>query len=157
MTAAVTAYTVVKFVHVLLAIVWLGGAIMIQLMARTALASRLPGRAAEFSAEVADIGKKVFTPMSILILLLGLYLVQEGGWGFGSFWVSAAIVGIVVSIAVGAGYLGPQTGRLAALVQSEGDDSPAVRQKVSTIIKVARIDIGLLVFIVFLMVTKLGD
>lgn len=157
MTAAVTAYTVVKFLHVLLAIVWVGGAILLQMLARSAMASRLSGRAAEFAGEVENIGKRVFTPISILMLLLGLYLVQEGDWGFGSFWVSAAILGLLVSIAVGAGYLGPQFGKLGKLIQGEGSDSPAVREKIATILRVARMDIALLVLIVFLMVTKLGD
>ncbi len=157
MPGEINAYNVVKFLHILLAITWVGGGIFLQLMARSALASRLPGRAAEFAGEVADIGKKVFTPLSVLVLLLGLYLVQEGNWGFGSFWVSASILGIVISIAIGAGFLGPQSGKVAGLVQSDGPDSPAVREKIGTILKVARIDTVLLVLIVFLMVTKLGE
>lgn len=157
MIADITAYTVVKFLHILLAIVWVGGAIMLQVFGRSAQASRLPGRTAEYAEEVENIGKKVFTPISILMLLLGIYLVQEGDWGFGSFWVSASILGLLVSIAVGAGYLGPQFGKLSKLIQGEGGESPAVREKVATILKVSRMDIGLLVVIVFLMVTKLGQ
>ncbi len=157
MPGDLSAYNIVKFLHILLAIVWLGGAILLQMLARPALASRLPGRAAEFSGEVENIGKKVFTPISILILLLGLYLVQDGNWGFGSFWVSASILGLLISVAAGAGYLGPQFGKLGGLIKAEGDDSPAVREKIATILKVARMDIALLVLIVFLMVTKLGE
>ncbi len=157
MVADVTAYTVAKFLHVMLAIVWVGGAIMIQLLARSAQASALPGRIAELSADVENIGKKVFTPLSILVLLLGVYLVQEGDWGFGSLWISLAMLGILISIVNGAGYLGPQTSKLTRMIQAEGDDSPAVRERMSTILRVARMETALLVFIVFLMVTKLGD
>ncbi len=156
MIGDVTAYTVAKFLHVMLAIVWVGGAITIQVMGRSARASRLPGRTGEFSAEVADIGKKVFIPVSILVLLLGIYLVQEGDWGFGSLWISLAMLGILISIVNGAAYLGPQSVKLATMSQAEGD-SPAVREKFLTIMRVARMELGLLVFIVFLMVTKLGD
>lgn len=42
------------------------------------------------------------------------------------------------------------------MIEAEGD-SPAVREKMATILRVARMEIALLVFIVFLMVTKLGD
>ena len=157
MPGEINAYNVVQFLHVVLAIAWVGGGIFLQLMGRYALASRLPGRAAEFSAELADIGKKVFTPLSVLVLLLGLYLVQEGDWGFGSFWVSFSILGIVVSIAIGAGLLGPRSGQVAGLAQSEGADSPAVRERLGGILRLALMDLGLLVFIVFLMVTKLGE
>ena len=157
MPGEINAYNVAKFLHILLAIAWVGGGIFLQLMGRSALASRLPGRVAEYAAEVAEIGKKVFTPLSALVLLLGLYLVQEGNWGFGSFWVSFSILGVIVSIAIGAGILGPRSGQAAGLAQSEGPDSPAVREKVAGVLRVARMDLGLLVFIVFLMVTKLGE
>lgn len=156
MIADVTAYTVAKFLHVMLAIVWVGGAIMIQLLARSAQASGHPGRIAELSADINNIGRNVFTPVSILVLVLGIYLVQEGDWGFGSLWISLAMLGILISIVNGAGYLGPQNAKLTRMIEAEGD-SPAVRQKMSTILRVARMEIGLLVFIVFLMVTKLGD
>ncbi len=156
MIGDVTAYTVAKFLHVMLAIVWVGGAILIQVLARSARASTLPGRTAEFSADVADIGKKLFTPASILVLLLGIYLVAEGDWGFGSLWVSLAMLGILISIVNGAAYLGPQNAKLTTMAQAEGD-SPAVRERFLTIMRVARMELGLLVFIVFLMVTKLGD
>jgi len=155
--ADVTACTVVKFLHVLLAMVWVGGAILIQLMARSAQASSVPGRLAELSADIENVGKKVFTPISILVLLLGIYLVQEGNWGFGSLWISLAMLGILISIVNGAGYLGPQNAKLTKMMQAESEASPAVREKMATLLRVARMEIVLLVFIVFLMVTKLGD
>lgn len=127
----------------------MGGAVVIQVMGRSALASRLPGRAAEFIREAGDIGKKVFTPVAVVILLLGVYLVLEGDWGFGSAWVSFGIVGIALSVMTGAGYYGPQGAKVARLIQAEGDDSPAVKGKVAAILKVARMEIGLLVFVVF--------
>ncbi len=156
MIADVTAYTVAKFLHVTLAMVWIGGAIMVQLLARSARASTVPGRLAELSADLENVGKKVFTPVTILVLVLGIYLVEEGDWGFGSLWVSLAMLGVLVSTVNGAGYLGPQSARLTRMIEAQGD-TPAVREKMATILRVARMEIALLVFIVFLMVTKLGD
>jgi len=155
-TGDVTAYTVAKFLHVMLAMVWVGGALMLQVFARSALASGVPGRIADLSRDMEAVGKRLFTPLSLLVLLLGLYLVEEGGWGFGSFWISFAMLGILVSVVNGAGYLGPQTAKLNRMIGAEGD-APAVREKMATILRVARMEIALLVFIVFLMVTKLGD
>ena len=157
MIADVSAYTVAKFLHILLAIVWLGGAFVLQLIGRWALTSTLPGRRAEFASEMENIGKKVFTPCSILVLLLGIYLTMEGDWGFDSLWISLALLGILISIVTGAGYLGPQTGKVRRSVQAEGADSSAVRDAIAKILRVSVMDLGLLVFIVFLMVTKLGD
>ncbi len=157
MIADVSAYTVAKFLHVLLAMVWVGGAIMLQLVGRAALASRVPGRLAEFATESDSIGKRVFTAVPLLVFLLGFYLVAEGDWGFGSAWVSLGILGAVVSIATGAGFLGPQNTKAARLARAEGEETSGLRDTVNRILRVSLMDIGLLVFIVFLMVTKLGD
>jgi len=157
MLADVSAYTVAKFLHVLLAMVWVGGAIMLQLLGQGALASRLPGRLPEFATELEGIRRKVFIPVPLLVFLLGFYLVAEGDWGFGSAWVSLGILGAIVSIATGAAFLGPQNTKAARLARAEGAEAPGLRDTVTRILRVGLMDIGLLVFIVFLMVTKLGD
>jgi uncharacterized membrane protein len=155
--AEVDSYTIFKFFHVLLAVVWVGGAIMLQVLAQFALRSKLPGRAAEFARETEWVGTRVFTPASILVLLLGIWLVHDGHWGFGHFWIIAGFVSFVVSFAVGAGFLGPEAGRLAKEIEAQGPDAPAVKARIARIINIARIDLAVLLFIIFLMVTKLGQ
>ena len=157
MRATVDLYNILKFLHILAAVVWVGGDILLQILAQLALRSTLPGRVAEFAAEVEMVGKRLFTPMSILVLVLGIGLVQLGDWGFGQAWVIIGLVGIAATIATGAGYLGRQAGKLTELIEAEGADAPAVRTKVRTILNVARIDILVLVAVIFVMVTKIGQ
>lgn len=155
--ATIDVYNVLKFLHIMAAVVWVGGAILLQAMAQFALKSDLSGRAAEFAGEVEVIGKRFFTPLSFVVLVLGIGLVQQGDWGFGKPWVILGMLGIVATIATGAGYLGPQMGKLAKVIQTEGADAPSVRTKMKTILNVARIDIVVLVVIIFVMVTKVGQ
>ena len=157
MLAAVDGYTIFKFFHVLLAVVWVGGAVLLQILAQFALRSKLPGRAAEFARETEWVGTRVFTPASILVLLLGIWLVHDGHWGFGHFWIIAGFASFVVSFVVGAGFLGPEAGRLAKEIEAQGADAPAVRARIGRIINIARIDLAVLLFIIFLMVTKIGQ
>lgn len=157
MLATVDVYNVLKFFHVLAAVLWVGGAVLIQVLAQFALKSKLPGRSAEFAQEVELIGKRMFTPLSILVLLLGVALVQKGHWGFGHAWIILGIVGIAATIATGAGYLGPQMGKLAELIRTDGPDAPSVRARIATILNVARIDTVVLITIIFVMVTKVGQ
>ncbi|MGI9120051.1 MAG: DUF2269 family protein [Acidimicrobiales bacterium] len=157
MVATVDVYNVLKFLHIMAAVVWVGGAILLQAMAQFALKSNLSGRAAEFAGEVEVIGKRFFTPLSVVVLVLGIGLVQQGDWGFGKPWVILGMLGIVATIATGAGYLGPQMGKLAKVIEAEGADAPSVRTKMKTILNVARIDIVVLVVIIFVMVTKVGQ
>jgi uncharacterized membrane protein len=155
--AAVDGYTIFKFLHVLLAVVWVGGAVLLQVLAQLALRSTLPGRAAEFARETEWVGKRIFTPASILVLILGIWLVHDGHWGFRHFWILAGFVSFVLSFAIGAGFLGPESGRLAKEIEAQGADSAAVKARIGRILNVARIDLAVLVFIIFLMVTKLGQ
>lgn len=157
MLSAVDTYNVLKFLHVLAAVIWVGGAVLIQVLARLALRSKLPGRAAEFAHEVELVGKRFFTPLSFVVLLLGIALVQKGRWGFGQAWIILGLVGIAATIATGAGYLGPQMAKLAELIRAEGDDAPTVRARIATILNVARLDTVVLVFVIFVMVTKMGQ
>ncbi|MDQ5821067.1 MAG: DUF2269 domain-containing protein [Actinomycetota bacterium] len=157
MLATVDGYTIFKFLHVVLAVVWVGGAIMLQVLAQFALRSKLPGRTAEFARETEWVGTRIFTPASILVLLIGIWLVYDGNWGFGHFWIIAGFVSFVLSFVIGAGFLGPESGRLAKEIEAQGADSPAVKARISRILNIARIDMVVLVFIIFLMVTKIGQ
>jgi hypothetical protein len=84
---AVTFYELLKFAHVALVVAWVGGALMISILA-DALRSKLPGRAA---------------------------------------------------------------------VEAEGADAPVVKQRIRTVVTVARVDLLVLFTVVFFMVTKVGQ
>jgi uncharacterized membrane protein len=53
---------------------------------------------------------------SILVLVFGLWLVDEAGYGFGDGWVIAAIVLLIAGNALG-GYAGSRDARTAKLAQ----------------------------------------
>jgi putative copper export protein len=55
---AITPYDYLKFLHVSFAIAWVGGGLMLTILAEFALRSKLPGRAAEFAREAGLIGER---------------------------------------------------------------------------------------------------
>ena len=150
-------YDLLVTLHVLAAILWVGGAAILQVLAEFALRSPLAGRAAEFAREAEWVGMRIFLPSSIVVLLVGLWLVHDGGWGFGSFWIIAALVAFVLSVVTGAGFLGPESGRLAKEIEAQGADAPAVKSRIRRILTISRVELAVLIFIVFLMVTKIGQ
>ena len=155
--ATVDAYTILKFFHVLLAMIWVGGAIMLLVLAEFALRSPLPGRVAELAREAEWVGKHIFTPASVLVLLVGIWLVHDGHWGFGHFWIIAALAAFVFSVVLGIGFITPESGRLAKVIEAQGPDAPPVKTRISRILMFARIDTAVLLVIVFLMVAKIGQ
>jgi uncharacterized membrane protein len=156
MMLAVTTYEWVKAFHVLAAVVWVGGAAMVQVLALFALRSKLPGRKAEFAREAEWVGMKIFLPSTLLLVALGFYLVHDGHWGY-HLWVILALVGFGLSFVTGLFFLGPESGRIAKAIEAEGPDSEAVALRIKRILVVSRIEVAILVLLVFDMVIKPGQ
>ena len=100
---AATLYDWLKFFHILMAIVWAGGALGIQLMAVRLIRTSDPYALRAFSGAVEWIGNRVFLPASVILLGLGIWMVVlEPAWTFAQFWVLAAFAMFGYSILSGA-------------------------------------------------------
>ena len=152
-----TWYEFLKTVHVLLAITWLGGAITFQLLALRILKENPPTRLAPFARDTEAIGMKIFLPASIVLLLAGILMVLDTpGIDFTDAWIVIGLGGIVSTIVIGAGFLGPEAKRLAELVEQKGDDDPEVVSRISRILMIGRIDLAILLIVAANMVIKPG-
>jgi uncharacterized membrane protein len=147
-------YDWLKAIHVLGAIVWVGGAVAMQLLAIRAMASKDTVRQATFSADVEWMGMRVFTPASVVVLLAGIAMVLDAGIGWTDAWILAGLAGIAFTIIVGASFLGPESGRLKALIAERGEGDPEVIRRRDRIFMVSRIDLAVLIFVVLMMVLK---
>jgi uncharacterized membrane protein len=150
---AFTSYDWVKAFHVVLAVVWVGGAVMLNVLSFFALRSRLPGRKAEFAREAEWVGTRIFTPTSLIVLGLGFWMVYDLDWGY-PLWIVLSLVAFGLSFVIGAGFLGPQSGKIAKAIEAHGADSPEAEALIRRVLMVARIDLVILVFVVFDMVLK---
>jgi uncharacterized membrane protein len=155
MVLAVTTYEWVKAFHVLAAVVWVGGAAVLQVLALFAVRSKLAGRRAEFAREAEWVGMKIFLPSSLLLVALGFYLVHDGHWGY-HLWVILALVGFGLSFLTGLLFLGPESGRIAKAIDAEGPDSEAVAMRIKRILLLSRIEVVILLLLVLDMVIKPG-
>jgi hypothetical protein len=63
---------------------------------------------------------------------------------------------IALSIVVGAGYLGPESGRIARATERSGVESAEVQERIRRIFLVSRIELVLLLAVIFDMVVKPG-
>ena len=156
MALAVTTYEWAKAFHVFAAVIWVGGAAVLQILALFALRSKLPGRKAEFAREAEWVGMRVFLPSTLVLIALGFYLVHEGQWGY-HLWVILALVGFGFSFVTGLFFIGPESGRIAKAIEAEGPDSEAVATRIGRILVVSRIELAILILLVFDMVIKPGQ
>jgi uncharacterized membrane protein len=147
-------YELLQFVHVAAAFVWVGGAAVIQWFALRTMAARDGSRMAAFARDVDWIGNRVFIPSALLVVVLGFVLVWDGPYELGTTWIWLSLVLFGISFVAGAGFLGPESKRIGAQIDTEGAESPAVQARIARLIKLSRLDLLLLFAIVFLMVTK---
>ena len=152
-----TWYEFLKTVHVLLAITWLGGAITFQLIGIRVLKETPPDRLVPFTRDTEFIGMRIFLPASLVLLLAGVLMVLDTpGIDFTDTWIVIGLVGIVSTIVIGAGFLGPESGRLGDLIEQRGATDPEVVEKVKRILLISRIDLAILLIVAANMVIKPG-
>jgi uncharacterized membrane protein len=149
-----TWYEVFKTIHVVAAITWLGGGLLITVLAlradRTGNDDELIGigRQAEWAST------RIFIPSALVVLVMGLVLMHKGQWGYDHFWTLFGLLAWGLSFVIGATFLGPQTTKLNKLVAEKGPRHPDTQAKLRVILAVARADVVLIILIAIDMVAK---
>jgi uncharacterized membrane protein len=143
--------------HILLAVVWVGSDVAIQIFVLRAKRAG-PDRLAYFAREIEWYGTRVLVPSSLLLVILGFILLHEssGAFDLGQGWVTFGFVVWLLSFISGAAYLGPESGRLSNLVDERGPEDPEYRGRLNRIFLVSRIELLLLILVVLDMAVKPG-
>jgi uncharacterized membrane protein len=153
-TLALTWYDWFKAAHVLAAVLWVGGGATITIYALMTLRENDPEELANLARKVGLLGQRFFTPLSFVVLGFGFALVENGNWGYGHFFVQFALAGWGASALTGMLFLGPQSAKLGNLMSSRPAEDPEVQTAIRRILLVARVDVVLLLAIVFVMTAK---
>jgi uncharacterized membrane protein len=143
--------------HILFAVVWVGSNTAIQIFVIRARRAG-PDRLAYLASEIEWYGTRVLVPSSLLVVILGFILLHEssGAFDLGQGWVTFGFVVWLLSFIAGAGYLGPESGRLSKLVEERGPEDPDYQRRLRRIFMVSRIELLLLVLVVLDMTVKPG-
>ena len=149
-------YNTLKFFHVLAAITWVGSAIYAQALASTVIRENDPEHLVRTAKDIADLGKRLITPVAIAVLLLGIWIVAVSPWNFTDTWVLLGLIGIGITIVTGAAFLGPESARLAKLSGERDPSDPEIQRRIKRIFTVSRVDLVVLVLVVADMVFKPG-
>lgn len=145
-------YLLLKFFHVVLAIIAIGFNASYPIW--FARAQREPEHALWALRGIKTLDDRFANPAYGLLLVLGLAMTFMAGIPFTTFWIEAALVLYVLLIIGGGAFYSPTLKRQIAALESGGPTSPAYRtlsQRGSVIGILLSIDV---VVIVFLMVVK---
>ena len=116
------------FVHVLAAMVWVGGGVILLFMGLRARSRSEPAAVSEFAKLLPYVGIRVLMPAVILVLVTGVWMVLENGeWQFSQFWVLFALVLFALAFLVGGVYLSRVGIQLDRLTGAGSPDAAAAR------------------------------
>jgi uncharacterized membrane protein len=149
-------YELLLFAHIFGAVTWVGGALSSQVLAAPVRATNDPPAPVSFAHDVEWIGLRVFLPASIVLLLSGIGLVLEGDWGFSTMWVLLGLAAYALSVVTGALFLAPESGRITALLDARGAEDQEVQNRIHRVFLTSRIELMVLILIVFDMVVNRG-
>jgi uncharacterized membrane protein len=156
MTFAATTYQVYLSVHILAAVLWVGGAFTIQLLAIRAARPDARLQLGALASEIEWVGTRLFIPSSLILVIMGFLLVSKGNGDY-QFWVVFAIAVWLASFLAGIAFLGPQSGKLGNDVEQYGPDSPQAMARLQKIFLVSRVELVFLLLVVLDMALKPGS
>ena len=141
-------------IHLLCAVIWVGGAFITEMHAIRAQRGGAVSLAA-FAKDSEFVGFRVFLPASLILLATGIWLISRDVFSLDE-WVVWGLIVIGLSVITGAGYLGPESGRIGKLMEERGEDDAEVQRRLSRLFLVSRIELVLLISVVLVMALKPG-
>ena len=151
----ITTYELLLFGHLLFVVAWVGTDIAMQVLSQRVIAAG-PDRTAAFLSDVEWLGTRLLTPSALLVVIFGFGLLSELDYSVGDTWIWLALAAFAASFIAGAGFLGPESGRIGNLVAERGADDPEVQARIRRILLVSRIELVILVLVILDMVVKPG-
>jgi uncharacterized membrane protein len=147
-------YIILKSLHVLAAVTWVGGGLTQNILAARLIKSNDGNLMARFAREAEWIGTHIYLPSSLVLLGLGIWMVATEAWNFTDLWIVIGILGFLATVITGAFFIGPTAKKVAAGIEANGPDDPSVKSSIETMLKVGRVDLAVLLLVVVDMVVK---
>lgn len=147
-------YSIFKWVHVTLAVFWVGGGLLLTVLGLRAERSTDPREIVTLAQQAAFTGEKIFAPAGLLVLLAGIGMTVHNHLGFGHFWITAGLVGYAATFVTGTAVLSPLAKKVSASATANGPEHPRTIALIRRILLVARVDVAVLLLVVADMVLK---
>ncbi len=153
--ATQTLYDWLLFLHVLAAMVWIGGGVMLAAIATRVLRDPDPAAVGRFTASLRVLGPLVLAPATVAVLGLGIGLVVDSdAWDFGQLWLQLGLALFAAAFLIGAVWQSRTA--LAATRAAERDNNAEARRQLRRWSWGYRLIVFLLVAAAWDMTTKPG-
>ncbi len=150
-------YEIWKFLHVIAAMIWVGGSIVLIVLSARASATKDPSESGRIGQLALWVGTRIFAPVSALVLILGIVMVLDGPWEFSDAWIGLGLLGIILTAGIGNGILGPNGRKIGPAMMQRGPQDPVTQRLVKRQRVFSILNAVLLIAVVFDMVVKPGS
>jgi uncharacterized membrane protein len=147
-------YALFKFVHVAFAVVWVGGGMLLTILAIVAERKSDPMEIVLVARQAALVGEKLFAPAGLVVFLMGVAMMINTNWGWGKFWIVAGLIGYAMTFVTGIAVLAPLAKKIKASAEENGPTDALTLALISRILLIARVDVAVLLLVIADMVTK---
>jgi uncharacterized membrane protein len=147
-------YSLFKAVHVLGAVIWVGGGVSIMIHAIRGQRAYKPEDIVTVAKQAAFMGEKVFAPVGLVTFLMGIAMMINTSLGWGHFWIVAGLIGYASTFIVGIAILSPMAKKIDESAEKNGPTHPETIALIERIMLIARFDVAVLMLVVLDMVTK---
>ena len=147
-------YAVFKTVHVLLAVVWVGGGVLLTILAIVADRRNDPHEVATIARPAVFVGEKIFAPAGLVVFVMGIAMMLNTNWGWGTFWIDAGLVGYALTFVTGIAVLSPLAKKIKVSAEQNGPEHPETIALIDRILLIGRFDAAVLLLVIADMVTK---
>ena len=145
-------FQVLLFVHVAMAVAWVGGALMLLVLGYRYSRSDDRSRMAAFGHDIDWVAKRVFIPASLIAFVSGVWLVVDSDfYGFRDDWIVVGLLLYATTFLAGLLFLGPESARVGQLAD---EGSPEAPPRIMRLVFLARLDLVLLFLIIYVMSVK---
>jgi uncharacterized membrane protein len=143
-------------IHILCAVIWVGGGVSVHLLGRWTVKRGDPEQIVAFNRDAVKLGIVFYAPLSIVLIIAGVLLVEEVGYGYGDLWITLGFLGWLFSLALGVGFYPRQARKVEAAVTAGGQAAPEAHATIGRILLVNSIEITVLLLVIVDMAVKPG-
>lgn len=148
------AYGILKTLHVLSVVVWVGGVAGLSIVTWRVRTERNREVLAALLRQATSYGQRIAGPASFIVLLTGPMMVGMAHIGFGTFWVLWGFAGLTAHFWIGATALRRRTNALMTLTSSSPEGDAALLLAARRLWSVQLIYLAIMAAVVAAMVLK---
>ena len=149
-------YDFLLTVHILAAVLWVGGGATAHVLGRRAQRSADPQYRLTLVREINAIGNRLYAPLSLVLVIAGSFLVNEAGYEFSQLWITLGYAAWLVSFVLGVGFYSREQKRIDEVAEREGPDGPGVKAGIRRTLMVNSFELLILALAVIDMAVKPG-